>query len=299
MIFDVCHSTRFRYEQSVSVSQHVLHLMPRETANQDRMSFELLSTPEASSISISADYFGNWRHHLAFEEGHDDLVIESRSRVAVRNAQTVPSGEPWEEIIQLSQSWANAPEIAQFSFDSTYAPNLREARDYAEASFSPGRPIFDAALDLTARIFGDFEYQSGVSDVSTPVLEVLASRSGVCQDFAHLQISCLRSLGLPARYVSGYLLTHPPAGQAKLVGADASHAWISVWCGAAGWVDFDPTNNVVPGIEHITVGWGRDYGDVSPVNGFIVGGGAHEVSVSVDVSPVGASEAMLAGHASV
>jgi transglutaminase-like putative cysteine protease len=140
-------------------------------------------------------------------------------------------------------------------------------------------------MDLTSRIYREFEYRGGVSDVSTPVRDVFAMRKGVCQDFAHLQIACLRSVGLAARYVSGYLLTHPPEGKEKLVGADASHAWLSVWCDGDGWVDFDPTNNVIPNVEHITFGWGRDYGDVSPINGFIVGGGAHQIAVAVDVRP--------------
>ena len=140
-------------------------------------------------------------------------------------------------------------------------------------------------MDLTSRIFREFEYRGGVSDVSTPVSEVFAMRQGVCQDFAHLMIAAVRSLGLAARYVSGYLLTHPPEGKEKLVGSDASHAWVSVFAGDLGWVDFDPTNNVIPGVEHITFAWGRDYGDVSPINGFIVGGGSHQVSVAVDVDP--------------
>ncbi len=143
-------------------------------------------------------------------------------------------------------------------------------------------------MELTGRIFREFEYRGGVSDVSTPVRDVLAMRKGVCQDFAHLTIACLRSVGLPARYVSGYLLTRPPEGKQKLVGSDASHAWLSVWAGELGWVDFDPTNNMIPEAEHITVAWGRDYGDVSPINGFIVGGGAHQVSVAVDVNRLAA-----------
>ena len=177
----------------------------------------------------------------------------------------------------------------EFSFDSPYVAANDEVSEYAKVSFTPGRPILAAAMDLTSRIFHEFEYRGGVSDVSTPVREVFAMRKGVCQDFAHLQIACLRSLGLAARYVSGYLLTHPPEGKEKLVGSDASHAWLSVWSGSAGWIDFDPTNNLIPGVEHITIGWGRDYGDVSPINGFIVGGGAHQITVAVDVNAVQAA----------
>jgi transglutaminase-like putative cysteine protease len=197
--------------------------------------------------------------------------------------------EPWESVRERLDDEA-ALRAYEFAFDSPHAIVDEAVYDYAGLSFVPGRPVLEATMDLTARIFREFEYRGGVSDVSTPVREVFAMRQGVCQDFAHLQIACLRSLGLAARYVSGYLLTHPPEGKEKLIGSDASHAWLSIWAGDAGWVDFDPTNNVIPGIEHITLGWGRDYGDVSPITGFIIGGGgAHQVSVAVDVSPLTAS----------
>jgi transglutaminase-like putative cysteine protease len=295
VIYDVRHRTTFHYEQSVSVSQHVLHLMPRETVRQRRLDFELDCRPEPTSTSISFDYFGNWRHHLALEASHDELVIVARSHVDVQEAPSldeyaVPS---WEDVVTLSQLHQVAPDIAQFTFDSPYASAVPEAHAYALESFPADRPIVEAVADLTSRIFKDFEYRNGVSDISTPVREVLGTRGGVCQDFAHVEIACLRSLGLPARYVSGYLLTRPPAGEQKLVGADASHAWISVWCGEAGWVDFDPTNNLIPRSEHVTVAWGRDYGDVSPVIGFIIGGGAHQVLVAVDVVPVAEEGALV------
>jgi transglutaminase-like putative cysteine protease len=159
------------------------------------------------------------------------------------------------------------------------------AAEYAERSFAPGRPIVDAALDLTRRIYTDFSYDRRATNVSTPVDEVLALRRGVCQDFAHLQIACLRALGLPARYVSGYLVTRPPPGRPRLVGADASHAWVGVYCGDAGWLPLDPTNNAIPNEQHITLAWGRDFGDVTPMRGVITGGGRHQVKVSVDVTP--------------
>jgi transglutaminase-like putative cysteine protease len=186
----------------------------------------------------------------------------------------------------LETGGADVLEAYQFAFESPYAATSDAVHAYALESFVPARPILEAAMDLTARIHRDFEYRGGVSDVSTPVADVLSMRQGVCQDFAHLEIACLRSFGLPARYVSGYLLTRPPEGREKLVGSDASHAWLAVWAGADGWVDFDPTNDMIPGVEHITLGWGRDYGDVSPINGFIVGGGAHQLTVAVDVNPV-------------
>jgi transglutaminase-like putative cysteine protease len=197
------------------------------------------------------------------------------------------ASEPWVETRELLAAADDDPllQAFQFAFDSPYSVANDDIRDYALQSFVGDRPVLEAAMDLTSRIYDEFEYRGGVSDVSTPVRDVFAMRKGVCQDFAHLEIACLRSIGLAARYVSGYLLTHPPEGKEKLVGADASHAWLSVWSRSNGWVDFDPTNDVIPNVEHITIGWGRDYGDVSPINGFIVGGGAHQIAVAVDVNP--------------
>jgi transglutaminase-like putative cysteine protease len=290
MLYDVRHQTTFSYGQTVSVAQHVLHLMPRESARQRRVAFLLNIDPEPTQQKASRDFFGNDVHYLTLQEPHKKLLVESRSRVDLRAAEhpldSVQS-QPWEQTASaLTAAQPEAFEAQQFAFDSPYITGDREVRAFALQSFQPGRPVLDAAMDLTGRIFTEFEYQGGVSDVSTPVRQVLKMRKGVCQDFAHLQIACLRTLGLAVRYVSGYLMTHPPEGQTKLVGADASHAWLSLWAGPAGWVDFDPTNNVVPATEHITVAWGRDYGDVSPINGFIIGGGAHEVRVAVDVVPV-------------
>jgi len=290
MLYDVRHKTTFAYEQIVSVSHHVLHLMPRESARQQRLDFTLDVDPEPSQESSNQDYFGNSVHHLTMQVPHDHLVVESYSRVDVRPCAEVvdlSTSPAWEHIAaRLINADINAFDPQPFIFDSPYIATSNEVRKFALPSFPPGRPILVAARELTSRIFNDFEYQGGVSDVSTPVRQVLKMRKGVCQDFAHLQIACLRSLGLAARYVSGYLLTRPPPGKEKLVGSDASHAWLSVWADDMGWVDFDPTNNAIPDHEHITVGWGRDYGDVSPINGFIIGGGAHELIVSVDVSPV-------------
>jgi transglutaminase-like putative cysteine protease len=289
MIYDVSHRTLINYEESVSEAHHVLHLMPRNYPRQHRIAFVLNLNPEPNQLAASEDYFGNAIHHLALHEPHHSLAIESRSRIDVRlpDAFDIEAGADWESIAaQLADVEATALDAHQFIYDSPQIATSHAVREYAAASFTPGRPLLSALMDLTQRIFDEFEYEGGVSDISTPVARVLEMRKGVCQDFAHLQIACLRSYGLAARYVSGYLLTHPPPGQPRLVGADASHAWLSVWAGERGWVDFDPTNALMPRDEHITVGWGRDYSDVSPTNGFIVGGGTHEVSVSVDVSPV-------------
>ena len=290
MIYDVSHRTLIVYAESVSEAHHVLHLMPRNDARQHRTAFVLHVKPEPNELAAREDYFGNIVHHLALHEPHDRLCIESRSRLDVHAPEPpdVEASAVWESVAaRLANGEPDSLAAQQFAYDSPQIAISQGVRDYAASSFAPGQPLLAAVLDLTLRIFDEFEYRGGVSDISTPVARVLEMKQGVCQDFAHLQIACLRSLGLAARYVSGYLLTHPPPGQPRLVGADASHAWLSVWAGDTGWVDFDPTNGLMPRDEHITVGWGRDYSDVSPTNGFIVGGGAHQVSVSVDVSPVG------------
>jgi transglutaminase-like putative cysteine protease len=180
--------------------------------------------------------------------------------------------------------------MAQFRFESPYIQFLDAARDYALQSFTPNRPLLDAALELTSRIYREFQYSPAATSISTPTWEVLKQRRGVCQDFAHLQITALRSLGLAARYVSGYLVTVPPPGKARLIGADASHAWLAVFCPGYGWIDLDPTNNVIPQERHVTLGWGRDYHDVCPIQGVLTGGGAHVLTVSVDVSPLSIEE---------
>jgi transglutaminase-like putative cysteine protease len=287
VIYDIRHKTTFTYEDVVSVSQHVLHLMPRPHPRQTCLEAVLFVEPNPAVDSRGSDYFGNPVRYLTVQEPHEQLIVDAHSKVEVRPAQepvVLVASEPWDGVHRRLRDEAEL-QAYEFSFESPYVIASDEVQDYARQSFGTGRPILDATMDLTSRIFRDFEYRGGVSDVSTPVREVFAMRKGVCQDFAHLGIACLRSLGLAARYVSGYVLTHAPEGKDKLVGADASHAWLSVWAAELGWVDFDPTNNLIPGLEHITIGWGRDYGDVSPINGFIVGGGTHRVTVAVTVAP--------------
>jgi transglutaminase-like putative cysteine protease len=289
MIYDIRHKTTFTYEDVVSVSHHVLHLVPRSHVRQRSLHTALVIDPAPAVDSDRQDYFGNSVYYLTLQEPHDRLVVEARSRVEVSSALApldFGASPAWEDVRDSLAGVADDTLLKayEYTFDSPYANSNDDVEEYARRSFLPRRPILEAAMDLTARIYREFEYRGGVSDVSTPVRDVFAMRKGVCQDFAHLELACLRSLGLAARYVSGYLLTHPAEGKEKLVGSDASHAWISVWCAANGWVDFDPTNNLIPDVEHIVVGWGRDYGDVSPINGFIVGGGAHQVAVAVDVT---------------
>jgi transglutaminase-like putative cysteine protease len=289
VIYDLSHRTTFSYAQPVSISHHVLHLMPRSGPGQTCERAAIIVDPAPTVRSDSHDYFGNPVTHLTVQEPHDRLLVHASARIDVGPRPPIAAqlSPPWEAVIRALAGARDEATLDayQFAFDSPYITVDDDVRAYALPSFTPDRPVLDAAIDLTARIFHEFTYEGGVTDVSTPVHEVLMQRRGVCQDFAHLQIACLRSLGLPARYVSGYLMTRPPEGQQKLVGADASHAWLSVWCPALGWVDFDPTNNLIPGDEHITLAWGRDYGDVSPINGMIIGGGSHEVAVAVDVVP--------------
>jgi len=289
MIYNVSHTTTFRYTQSVSISHQVLRLKPRSFEQQNVLDWQLEISPRRSPTESWQDYFGNDVIEILVDTPHTELEIAARSRIDVtRDQQVMLELSPrWESVAETLNA-PNSPAAlgaSQFCFSSPYVDEVAVAWEYASASFTPGRPLLEGVMDLTSRIHADFTYQGGVTDVYTPVAEVFAHRAGVCQDFAHLQIACLRTLGLAARYVSGYLLTHPPEGRERLVGADASHAWLSVWCPEFGWIDFDPTNGVIPDYEHITVGWGRDYGDVSPVMGFIVGGGNHDVQVAVDVAP--------------
>ncbi len=293
MKYKIHHRTVYKYTQTVSISHQLLHMTPRSHGRQICSRAFVQVTPFPAVRSESLDYFQNTVTYATIQEPHKTLEIKALSEVEVEAPPPLQLAitPPWEDVKKLFESISDAAtlEAYQFAFASPYVTGIDGARELAEASFTPGRPILEAAMDLTTRIYRDFKYEGGVTDVSTPVAEVIAERRGVCQDFAHVQLACLRSLGLPARYVSGYLLTHPPEGQTKMVGADESHAWIAVWCPGLGWVDFDATNNLIPRDEHITLGWGRDYGDVSPINGFMIGGGEHTVKVSVDVQPVSAT----------
>jgi len=290
MLCDVRHRTTYRYSQAVSISHHVLHLLPRSSDRQAVHGSELAVIPAPAVRSDARDYFGNPVTYLTLQDQHEEFAIEARSRVDVSAPRDQPPQRtmPWDGVFAHLEKSAtrDALDILQFAFDSPFTQATADVASYARESFTPGRPVLEAALELTGRIHRDFRYESGATDVATPVDEVFRSRHGVCQDFAHLGLACLRALALPARYVSGYLLTRPPPGQPKLVGADASHAWLSVWCPDAGWVDLDPTNDTLVRDEHVTLAWGRDYGDISPISGVIFGGGEHTVDVAVDVTPI-------------
>ncbi|HEX3871896.1 MAG TPA: transglutaminase family protein, partial [Pirellulales bacterium] len=246
--------------------------------------------PLPMTIDERLDYFGNHVSYFAIHEAHYKLSVVATSKVDLQPPKLpTPAETPaWEDVRTALGDSRNADHLAasQFAFASPFIRMYDDLRDYALASFTRRRPLWEAALDLTARIHKDFKYQAHSTTISTPLHEVFRNRRGVCQDFAHLQIGCLRSLGLAAQYVSGYLLTDPPPGQPKLVGADASHAWLSVYCPGSGWLDIDPTNNEPPSTRHVTLAWGRDYGDLTPVRGVFVGGGDHAMNVSVDVSVI-------------
>ncbi len=291
MIFDVSHRTTYVYRKPVLQSQHLVHLTPRAGPRQKVLRHSLLIEPAPSASVEIEDYFGNGTAILTIDDEHSELVLHARSTVEVVPPELpMPAlSAPWEQVAERAVRGNGALDIGvlQFVSASRQTHVVAEAVDYARPSFTPGRPILEAALDLTRRIYADFTFDSTATDLSTPVAHVLAERRGVCQDFAHLAITCLRGLGLPARYVSGYLLTYPPPGMEKLQGADASHAWLSVWAPEAGWVDFDPTNGVMSSEEHVTVAYGRDYDDVSPISGVLLGGSRQTMSVAVDVTVAG------------
>ena len=284
------HETRYEDESTVATSQHVACLRPRELPCQHVQEHFLTIAPEPSSLAERRDYFGNVVDHVTLLRPHDALTVTSRSvvRVESRPVADPDTSLPWETVRDGLKYRKGAPasEVSQFAFTSPYTAPSADVVTFASRSFAPGRALLAAAVDLMHRIYDEFTFDPAATTITTPITKVLAERRGVCQDFAHFQIACLRALGLPARYVSGYLLTDPPPGHARLIGADASHAWVSVNCPVHGWVDLDPTNDVVTDRRHVTVAWGRDYGDVSPLRGVILGGGQHVLKVGVSVLPV-------------
>ena len=289
MLYQVRHTTTFEYSQPVATSRQLLRMTPRDFEQQHLQRSSLTVTPTPVTTQQREDYFGNTVSDIDIHEEHTRLTLAASATVEVRARQDMflDLSPPWEQVaegMRVPESHAMW-EAARFCFASPWV-RLDQVRSYARISFRPGRAFLPAVQELTQRIYRDFDYAGGVTNVYTPVSTVLRSRRGVCQDFAHLAIACLRALGLPARYVSGYLMTHPPEGQERMVGADATHAWFSAWCPEFGWMDFDPTNNLRPSDEHITIGWGRDYGDVAPTVGVIRGGGRQTLEVSVDVRPM-------------
>ncbi len=288
MKYRIIHNTGYKYSAPASLSQNELYLYPRKTPAQEVLECNLSIVPEPQYLQYRTDYFGNMVCVFMVQHPHNELAMSATSIVKTSRPiiPVLDTTIPWESVAVRLAEHRQPIELdaAQFVFASPLITVNSTAMEYAKPSFSPGTPILSGAADLVRRIFTGFSYDKNASTVDTTVEQVLVNRRGVCQDFAHLAISCLRSLGLAARYVSGYLETIPPPGKPKLVGADASHAWISVFVPDFGWVDLDPTNNLLVNESYVTVAWGRDYGDVAPVKGVVMGGGTHMLSVMVDVA---------------
>ena len=292
MIYNVSHRTTYRYSYPVSFGNHVACLKPRSLARNRLARNTLRIHPSPTTLTERTDFFGNTLSFFTVEEPHKELVVEARSEVIVDEGIEAPrtSSTPWEVSAHSFATTGSAEALEAYGYQLA-SPRIQlrpEYAAYALESFTPGRPMPEALRELTSRIFRDFRFDSKVTTVRTPTEEVFKNRRGVCQDFAHMQIACLRSINIAARYVSGYLRTYPPPGRPRLIGADASHAWLSAYCRGFGWLDMDPTNNVAPTDGHVTVAWGRDYSDVSPLRGLILGGGGSTLKVEVDMEPVGA-----------
>jgi transglutaminase-like putative cysteine protease len=287
MKYRIRHETRYRYSEPVSSSQHDTHLLPRELPHQRCLWSRLAVEPAPSVCQERLDYFGNRACHMVLSQAHLELVVRSESLVDVRAREPLRPEEdqPWEVAAQEAATNHQRIDVQEMSFASPLVASSNDILDYARLSFPAGRPTLLGAVDLMARVHRDFTYDAKATTIATPIVEVFSKRRGVCQDFSHLMIACLRGLGLAARYVSGYLITTPPPGRPRLVGADASHAWLSIHSPRFGFVDIDPTNNVVVGDTHVTLAVGRDFGDVTPLRGVILGGGKHELRVGVDVVP--------------
>lgn len=290
MKYRITHTTRYRYSEPVSTCHNVGRLRPRTTPQQICTSSQLLIDPLPAVTRQWQDLFGNELDFFTIQQPHSSLSVTVSSEVEVVSSGTLldrafPS--PWEQVrdyLRTAKDDQLALEARQFVLESDFVVFSQQASEYSAASFGAGRPLLEAVEDLMRRIHRDFSYDPDFSDIATPLEDVLEHRKGVCQDFAHLAIACLRSNGLAARYVSGYLETIPPAGCERLVGSDASHAWFSVFVPYQGWVDFDPTNDQIPADRHITAAWGRDYADAAPLKGVLFGGGdSQELEVAVDV----------------
>ncbi len=288
MKYIVQHTTSYSYLEPVSLCHNIARLVPRNTREQFCNNTSIRITPEPDRINEYEDFFGNKVIYFSIEKEHWELTVNVTSEV-----QRTASGQMKMPVYhnatiqdvqkEISELKNDSLEIKQYLFETPMTPIDEDILLYASKSFTKERSVFEAAKDLTERIYKDFEYKPGHTTISTPLTELMAERKGVCQDFAHLAIACLRSVGLPARYVSGYIETLSPEGVEKLIGVDASHAWFSVFITNMGWVDFDPTNNCLVSDQHITIGWGRDYADIAPMEGIILSSGSHELTVSVDV----------------
>jgi transglutaminase-like putative cysteine protease len=290
MRYRIRHRTTYRYDTPANLCHNEARLRPLDLPGQRCLKWKLTIDPDPEFHRTRRDSFGNHIDYFSIQRPHPELVITAESEVEVLSSGQLPleAGGPWNTLRDslLASKDPASLDARAFALSSPLIPVTPELADFARPDFTPGRCVLEAVSALNTRIFREFKFDPDFTTVATPVSEVLKNRRGVCQDFAQLMIAALRSLRLPARYVSGYLETLPPPGKVKLVGADASHAWVAVFVPGQGWLDFDPTNNVRPGERHITVATGRDYRDVSPLRGVTVGGASHSLKVSVDVAPV-------------
>lgn len=294
MLYHIFHSTQFSYQQWVSFSHNLIRLKPRDTPFQTVIDFSLSTDPTITELEGYTDYFGNHLHHMLIRQPHHHLKVSIRTCIAM-DMQAIEQHKMVSEYAKevtyaqalqaFEASTVDVIDAKQFCMLSQFINKTEPSlRDYAASSFAHERSLYESVQELMGRIYEDFQFVSGFSNVNTPVATVFAARKGVCQDFAHIAISALRSLGLAARYVSGYIETLPPPGEEKLFGADASHAWFGVFIPGYGWFDFDPTNNLIPYDQHIVLGYGRDYADIAPMQGVVLGSGRSDVSVTVDVT---------------
>jgi transglutaminase-like putative cysteine protease len=309
MLLHVVHETRYDYTPAVENAHHVVHLKPANNARQQLISHHLQIDPTPAQQREVVDVYGNLSTFFSFQSAHDRLRVVAESVVSTTpikpiapywNADELPASPSWERVREHFRYHAAAAwdPAAEFLFASPYVPRDDAFAEFARPSFAADRPLAEAAKALMQHIHRSMAYESLSTEVNTPALEALEQRKGVCQDFAHIMVACCRAMGLPARYVSGYLLTHPAPGQPRLIGSDASHAWASVYCPAATatgevdrvtpgcWLDFDPTNDRSPGEDYVTLATGRDFLDVSPMRGVIRGGARHALSVAVTVAPL-------------
>jgi transglutaminase-like putative cysteine protease len=289
-VYNITHYTRYIYSRVVTLCHNEARLLPRDNAVWQRCGESQIEiAPRPALLLERRDFFGNRVLYFAIQDIHQNLEVSVQTEVETRGQSFSESSvsPAWEEVVQTLRADPD-PEVIenrQFTLSSPFIDQYTALRDYAAPSFPAGRSLWEAVLDLNRRIYQDFTYDPHFTTLATPLSEVLESRRGVCQDFAQLAIGCLRSLGLAARYMSGYLETLPPPGKPRLIGADASHAWLAVYLPHGGWAEFDPTNNCMPCGQHIVLAWGRDYSDVAPLKGVMSGGGKHSLKVSVDVAP--------------
>ncbi|WP_411886186.1 transglutaminase family protein [Polaromonas sp. YR568] len=304
MLLHVVHETRYRYAPAVVNAHHVVHLKPASRNGQSLLRYDLRIDPMPVQLRDTVDVYGNTRSYFSLQSAHESLTVVADSVVSTSALNPLQSeaslstsrgaSPPWEQVREQFRYRAGAAydSASEFLFASPYVPRDDAFVEFGRPSFLPGRPLPEAARDLMERIHNAMTYESESTEVNTPALEALKQGKGVCQDFAHIMVACCRAMGLPARYVSGYLLTSPPPGQPRLVGSDASHAWASVYCPGVGtWLDFDPTNNRAPGEDYVTLATGRDFLDVSPMRGVIRGGAQHILDVAVTVEPLPETDA--------